>query len=252
MRPIVGFTIATLLIAIPSRGNAQFMLMVDAGQRQDLYGTGFTRSIPYGGIGLGAVIQGLTGEKAALLLSAAGEGKFGAGGLWDAKVNGDAMIRLGPLAFGGGVDLLLPNAGDVDDRTSSDGKRTVIDLELLGYSGIAKLNFGPLNKAFVQGRFTTYPQSGGLRLINGCSSEYLSEDVAQSCEQSVAEHEPAFLKGDEARVSAGWVFSSSGGSKILRAQVVQQRINYVSEKDNIGGAYNRTIRTFTLGLVFGL
>jgi len=247
----IAFTIlpALVIAGTPATSRAQFTFLLDAGQRNEKYGTGFTRTMPYGGIGMGAALAGDAGEGAGFLFSASGELKGGTGGAFDGKITGDAMLRLGPIAFGGGLDLLAPMVGDVPDRTAPDGKRGIVDEQLFGYSGIAKINFGPLNKAFVQARITTYPQGGGLRLIDGCSSEYLSSDLAQSCEQVTADHDPEFRSGDEARVSLGYVFSGGGGAKILRVQWVQQRLTYVHEKDNIGGAYDRNVQALTLGLV---
>jgi len=233
---------------VPSVAGAQFTALVDGGQRMEKYATGFTRTVPVGGIGLGAAIAGDAGQSSGFILSASGELKFGGGGTFDGKVTGDAMMRFGPLALGGGLDLLDPMVGDVTDRTSPDGKRSISDEQMFGYSGIAKFNFGPLNKGFIQTRITTY--ATGLRLLDFCNSEYMTESTSASCSDMVAQHDPEFESGDEARVSTGWVFSGSGGAKILRLQWVQQRLNYIREKDNVGGAYDRKVQTVSLGLVF--
>lgn len=249
MRTALTLLPALVIIGTPTASTAQFTFLLDGGQRTEKYGTGFARTMPYGGIGMGAALTGDAGERAGFLVSAAGELKAGTGGAFDGKITGDAMLRLGPIAFGAGLDLLAPMVGDVRDQTSPDGKRGIDDEQLFGYSGIAKVNFGPLNKAFVQARITTYPQGSGFRLINGCDSEYLSSDLAQSCNQVIADHDPEFRSGDEARVSLGYVFSGSGSAKILRLQWLQQRLTYVHEKDNIGGAYDRNVQALTLGLV---
>ena len=234
----------------PSVAGAQFTFLLDGGQRMEKYATGFTRTVPVGGIGLGAALAGDAGQSSGFILSASGELKIGGGGTFDGKVTGDAMMRFGPLALGGGLDLLAPMVGDVNDRSSPDGKRSISDEQMFGYSGIAKLNFGPLNKGFLQARLTTYPSGSGMRLIDSCNSQYLTESTSATCSEMVAQHDPEFQSGDEARVSTGWVFSGSGGAKILRLQWAQQRLNYVREKDNIGGAYDRKVQTVSLGLVF--
>jgi len=216
------------------------------------YATGFARTVAVGGFGLGAALAGDAGQNSGFILSASGELKVGGGGTFDGKVTVDAMVRFGAAAVGVGLDLLAPGVGDVNDRSSPDGKRSITDEQMYGYSGIAKLNFGPLSKGFIQARITSYPPGSGLRLIDACNSQYMSESNAATCTQLVAEHDPEFQSGDEARVSTGWVFSSAHGAKILRVQWVQQRLNYVREKDNIGGAYDRKVQSVSLGLVFTL
>lgn len=246
------FSLVLAGVLVPSLAQAQFTLMIDGGQRVEKYATGFSRTVPVGGIGLGAALAGGAGQNSGFILSASAEGKIGGGGAMDGKITGDAMMRFGPVAFGGGLDLIAPMVGDVSDPSSPDGKRSISDEQIFGYSGIAKLNFGPLSKGFIQARITTYPNGSGFRLIDSCSSQYLDQSTSATCSQVIAQHDPEFQSGDEARVSTGWVFSGSGGAKILRLQWAQQRLNYVHEKDNVGGAYDRKVQTVSLGLVFTL
>jgi hypothetical protein len=249
MRVTNRILVLCALMQLPAAAGAQFMFVLDGGQRAEKYGTGFTRTIPYGGIGLGAALAGDAGENAGFVLSANGEFKFGGSGAMDGRVYGDAMMRLGPLAFGPGLDLTAPMVGDIPDKSQADGKLGIIDEQIFGYSGSAKLSFGPLGKAFIQTRITTYPAGSGLRLINGCNSEYLTSDQSAQCSDVSAQHDPEFRSGDEARISLGYVFSGGGGARILRAQWVQQRLNYMHEKDNLSGAYDRRNQALMLGLV---
>jgi hypothetical protein len=249
---LTTFTLVLAGVSVPAVANAQFTAMIDGGQRMEKYATGFSRTVPVAGLGLGAALAGGAGQNSGFILSASLEGKIGGSGALDGKFTGDAMMRVGPVAFGGGLDLLAPGVGDVSDPTSPDGKRSISDEQMFGYSGIAKLNFGPLSKGFIQARITTYPSGSGFRLIDTCNSQYLDQSTSATCSQIIAQHDPEFQSGDEARVSTGWVFSGSGGAKILRLQWAQQRLNYVREKDNVGGAYDRTVQTVSLGLVFTL
>lgn len=243
---------AVAVLSLPARAHAQFTFVLDGGQRVEKYGNGFTRTVPYGGLGLGGALAGDAGENAGFVLSAAGELNLGGGGAFDGRVTSDAMIRLGPLAFGPGFDLEAPMVGDVADRSAPDGKMSISDEQLFGYAGTAKLSFGPLGKAFIQGRLTSFPHGSGLRLINGCNSQYLTADVSEACNDVIAQHDPEFRSGDEARVSLGYVFSGGSGATILRAQWIQQRLTYMHEKDNLDGAYDRKQQAITLGVVFVL
>lgn len=166
-------------------------------------------------------------------------------GYFDIQGNVDAGIRVGPVSFGPGVTFdatIRPDAvdptctqGNVISGGSCDepGKRLFPNAYMLGISGFGKYSFAG-RRAFIQARYIYFPSAlywytnpqASLGVFSTSSNGNVISQTADI---------PAFNHGSDLRLSAGYIFRNK---TIIRFQVRDRKLDYVSELGNLTGIYN--------------
>lgn len=233
--------VATTLAAVTEPLAAQTLLFgLEGGQRSDSHLNGISQSSYFGGMNLTAVIAGPAGKNAALLIPLSGEFRYSDKGYVDVNAFGDLALRLGALTAGAGLAFSWGSTPDIPDFVNGTREDvTVLNPMAFGYSGSAKLNFGPQGRAFVQGRYTVLPAAYAFHYRTAEVEQYRAdnniplEDVTQRDSHGL-------------RAAIGYTF----GRKILRLSMMQEDWRFDRVYDNANGAYDRNARVFSLGMVW--
>jgi hypothetical protein len=248
-------TCLTLLLLSSFPVTAQGMIFgIDAGYRTDRFENGFEMSGPAVGVLLGAVVLGTTSENFSVLVPVVMEAKFASGDRQDLAINGDLAFRFSNIAMGVGADFRMPMAPDVEEPVRSSETVWPDDVEMLGFSGFARLNFGPQQRIFVQGRVSGFPPGLTMRLTNPCSNEFTSNlppEHINACYDAVSKQiVPEFKSAGETRAAIGYVFNTAVfQTTTLRVMWTRQKFDYDLVGKNRNGAWNRTTEAISIGLV---
>jgi hypothetical protein len=238
-----------LVFALVKPAAAQIVAGLDVGSRSDQHENGQERSGLYGGGFVKMSLFGTASESFAFILPAWMEFKAGTGGRIDLDFGAEGTFRIGWVSFGPGFEFYLPMIGDVLEPLAKDGQIAVSDVYMLGYSGSAKLNFGPLGRAFIQGKWTVFPKDLSLGQVDGCANSSLSPELQQACRMADSKG-PDFVGATESRLALGYTFGEEPPFVILRLLWTRRHIEYARQGENLTGAYNRSSDAYTLGLAW--
>jgi hypothetical protein len=166
-------------------------------------------------------------------------------------VSSDLAFRIKSFSFGPGANYGLMLRPDLDDPTCRRplpdntscrdvGVRYLGNMQGIGFSGFAKISFGPQGRAFVQYRHIEYVP--GWMNFDG-------DFVDGASGQPIATDAPPFDSGRDWRVSAGYVFGGAGkAAKILRVQYMDRRLDFGPSVGNRTGIFDEESRQLTVGI----
>jgi hypothetical protein len=263
------FTILVLFLLLVPTTYAQFNLTLsgEGGNAQNSFGNGSSDSTPVYGASIGAIIFGSTSKRIAFQVPVYGElktAKVPFDSYTDLIAGADLAIRYRNFSFGPGGNYGYIARGEVKDSTclaqpvrvdsscdsngngANNGMRDIGEINLLGFGGFGKYNFGPEGRAFIQGRYTHYDKNLGYLMNRSDTLARSSFDLSAFNLPEIPDiaDYPAFDGGRDIRVTFGYVF---GGGKFLRGQYVDRQLNFTPTLGNLSGVFNQRSRTFTFG-----
>lgn len=245
--------LAATLVSLPAAARAQSgSIFVDLGQRKDSYGDQTKGDGTVLGFGYQMLLGGQSSKQAALLMPLTLEFRYAElGGTFNGDMNGEyeMLMRLGPVAVGGGIAGRLPYGNRkytydctsfVDCPASGTDEADADDAISIGFSLSGKVSFGPQGRLFVQGKQVSFTTTLDARGSGTQCNDYGCIDT----------YAPELETGREQRASVGIVFPHKGDARILRASMIRQKWEYEHVQSNIQGGLDRESTMYTLGMVW--
>jgi hypothetical protein len=231
IRLLTPLVTASVLATAPAAAQS-FGYGLDAGYRTDEFQDGGLAETPSAGLSVMMVLGGESSKHGAILFPVSGEVRYPL----EMNADADMQMRLWNVSAGVGASVRMPSS---DREWTVDDQEYIADEAIMaGYSGTAKLSFGPQGRMFVQGRYTDLAYTLDPRGSSQICTDFGCVDT----------YSPLFEGAREIRISAGIALGSGGGTRVFRFQVMDFRSQYERAEQNAQGGLDRRSRTYSLGM----